>query len=304
MVRKNDDARVRFADGFVVSKNFIFIAAQLVTLEDYDLSRIFMYRDGQWGRYDVNVVVWSVCVVQKPRRAFYCMGRDGQIDVSVAGEGRTEEIPEAGVGRGKLGYLNQIQEIAGQLYACGGSGQIYRREREGWEHLDQGVLDRKKAARAVDLVSISGTSAKDIYAVGRDGLLFHYDGKSWRSLNSPTSLDLNWVRCVSPNEVYICGNDGGFFKGSVDTWENFSRPDLNEEFWSIEMFSGAPYLAATSGIYKFNGKKVEKVDTKLNPAPGGFHLHANDGVLWSFGENELCFFDGKKWTSVKHPDNP
>jgi hypothetical protein len=305
MARTKDDARVRFTDGAVAARDVVLVASQLVALEEeYEHSRIFTLKNGAWMHFDVDAVVWSVCVVQKPKRSFFCMGRDGLIDVSVSGQGHTETIADAGVGRGKLGYLHQMREIGGKLYVCGGSGQVYRRQSEGWVHFDDGVLDRKGGVRAIDLYSISGTSEKDIYSVGKKGLLFRYDGKSWTRLDSPTPHDLNYVRCVSPSEVYICGNDGSFFKGRLDKWESYSRPDLNEEFWSVEIFEGVPYLAATSGLYKFDGKKVEKVETKLNPSPGGYHLNANDGVLWSFGENHLCFFDGKKWTYVKHPDNP
>jgi len=301
---ENDNATVRFADGFVFNKNMVLIASQLVALEDYDHSRIFNYKDGQWKKFDLDMVVWSICGVETPARALFSMSRDGQIDVSSGGSHKIENVRDAGVGPGKLGYVNQIAGIAGQLYVCGGSGQIYRRDSKGWEHFDQGVLDKRGDPDAIDLLSISGTSGKDIYSVGKHGLIFHYDGKSWHRSDSPAPYNLYSVRCLSPAEVYICGDSGAFFKGYGNRWENYSRPDLNEEFSAVEIFQDVPYLAAPSGLYKFNGQKIEKVSTKLNPAPDGFRLHANDGVLWSFGTDHLCYFDGKKWTYVKHPDNP
>jgi hypothetical protein len=35
----------------------------------------------------------------------------------------------------------------------------------------------------------------------------------------------------------------------------------------------------------------------------GHRLHANDGVLRSFGIEQLACFDGKQFTEVKHPGN-
>lgn len=300
------DARVRFTDGFIFNKELIVIAAAIESLEDYEHSRIFSIKNGQWFHYDVDTVVWSICGIEKPTRAMFTMGRDGQIFYTKNQRPFKETISDAGIGEGKLGYLSAIREIDGTLYCCGSSGQIYRREDGNWAHFDKGVLDRDAIAqkKRLDLYCLGGTSKNDIYAVGQRGILFHNNGKAWTQMKSPTALDLNWVRCVTPDEVYLCGNDGGFFKGSMGEWENHSAPDLDEEFWCIEIFRGAVYLAATSGIYVFDGKKVSKVSTKLRPAPDGQRLHARDGLLWSFGGKHLCFFDGDTWTYVKHPDNP
>lgn len=301
-----DDARVRFTDGFVFNRELVAMAATVETLQDYEHSRIFSFKGGQWFHYDLDMVVWSICGVEKPIRTMFSMGREGQIHYTRNQRPYTETIPDAGIGEGKLGYLSRICQVDGALYCCGSSGQIYRRDSGGWVHFDKGVLDPNaiEQEKPMDLLCFDGTAKNDLYAVGQDGLLFHYNGKAWTKLNSPTGLDINWVRCVSPREVYLCANDGGFFRGSIEKWENLSVPGMKEEFWCVEIFGGAIYLAATSGIYMFDGKRIAKVSTKLRPAPDGQRLHANDGVLWSFGGKHLCFFDGKEWTYVKHPDNP
>ena len=299
------DTRVRFTDGFVINKGFVLISAQVIALEDYEHSRIFAFKENQWFHEDVDAVVWSVCAVEKPKRTLFVMGREGVVYVK-KGQGFEEEhLDDAGTGDNRLGYLSLIREIDAVLYACGSSGQIYRRAKHGWTHFDDGVLNRTGGASAVDLYCMDGQSSDDIYAVGKGGQIYHYDGKAWTRIASPAVVDINWVRCLSKNEVYLAANDGGFFKGSAEGgWENHSRPDLGEEFWCVEVFQGAPYLAATSGIYMFDGKMVVRVSTRLKPAPDGQRLHANDGILWSFGAHHLCFFDGKKWTYVNHPDNP
>jgi hypothetical protein len=44
--------------------------------------------------------------------------------------------------------------------------------------------------------------------------------------------------------------------------------------------------------------------TGLEPEIDGYRLDARDGQLWSFGVEDLAWFDGKKWKRLKHPDNP
>jgi hypothetical protein len=298
------DASVYFTDGFVFSKEFVVISSRLNALDDYEHSRILIYKGKNWGHFDVDLTVRSVCGVNQPIRTLYSLGREGVIDISSGGRGSQESINDAGVGPGKLGYLNVMRQIAGRLYVCGVSGQLYRRDPGGWAHFDQGVLDPKGGMEAQDIYCIDGTSSNDIYAVGQRGLLVHFDGAKWMRLPPPTGSHLNWIRCVSPTEVYICANGGGFFKGYADHWENYSLAGSRESFWCVEVFKGIPFLASSSGLYNFDGKSLQKVRTDINPTPDGHRLHSNDEVLWSFGTERLCFFDGKKWTYVKHPDNP
>ena len=154
------------------------------------------------------------------------------------------------------------------------------------------------------LLSIDGTGPADIYACGEKGILWHHDGKAWRRLPSPTSFRLNGVRCASPTEVYLCGQSGAFFRGALGSWEDLSAAGLRTEFTCIELFGGKVWLAGTRGLFVLEGGEVVPVDTGLSPKPDAYRLHANDGVLWSFGLKRLAFFDGKKWTPVPHPDNP
>ncbi len=294
---------VVFSGGFVFSKNWVVISAHLVGQPEAKHTRVFTYKNGKWFHIDLFTIVRSLCGVGNPPKALYCMGRDGKINIQSSDAPTEEILPDAGVGKKKHGYLTRMRSIGEKLYVCGVAGQIYRRENSGWVHVDQGVLDPKGPPTALDLYCIDGTSASDIYAVGQKGLLWHFDGKSWTKLNSPTGSDINWIRCVAPGEVYLCGNSGSFYKGHLNQWKDFSFSRMKDEFWCAEVFGGKVYLAAREMLYVFDGSTVQPVETDLPVDPDGYHLHANDGVLWSFGFDHLCFFDGKKWTYVKHPDN-
>jgi photosystem II stability/assembly factor-like uncharacterized protein len=304
MVSK-DAARLLFTEGYVVNKNYVVISSRLASLDDDEEgSRICFFVSGQWFYFDVDLTVRSVYGVYGETRTVQCLGWDGRVHISRGKQVSQEQIPDAGLGRGKFGYVLGMREISGKLYVCGASGQIYRRESSGWAHFDQGVLDPRGPIKSPHLNSIDGTSERDLYAVGKGGLIWHYDGKSWVKLEPPTRHDLTWVRCVASDEVYVCGKNGTFFKGHLNQWKQFDVPKGIEHLWCVEHFEGKIYLAAYEGLFVFDGKRVQQVDTNLEPAPDGHRLHANDGVLWSFGVNHLASFDGNKWTYVKHPDNP
>jgi hypothetical protein len=305
VAKRRGDASVVFTAGYVFDKNLVTVSSyvEAVEEENFELTRMFSYQNGKWGTFDLNgVTVLSICGSEKPARTLFCLGRDGTVHVRRPGTPTQEKIAQAGAEKGQLGYVRHICEIADKLYVCGVSGQIYRREGSGWVHFDDGVLDRNSKGRRGNLYCMDGTSPQDIYAVGQAGIIWHHDGTQWKQLPSPVASDLNWVTCASPTQAYFCGNRGIFFRGSLGQWEDFSLANKTDDLWSVEVFQDRVYVAGDKGLYRLESKALESLDTGFTL--DGYRLHANGGVLWSFGNEHLAFFDGKKWTYVKHPDNP
>ncbi len=264
---------------------------------------VSFFARGEWYYFEVDFHSGSVLGLPgKPVTAFV-LGWDGRVHIGRGEHAWDERIPDAGLGRGKLGYMLKIRNIGGEVYACGASGQVYLRQGQNWVHRDEGVLDRRGPMQGPLLNGMDGTGEDDIYAVGKRGAIYHFAGASWKRLDSPVRVDLYGVRCVSRDEVYICGAGGVALRGYGNKWRQLTVPSGMGDFWSVEYFRKRPYFATLQGIFDFNGRRVQKIDTGLTPSPGSYHLHANDEVLWSFGNDHLCFFDGEKWTYVRHPDN-
>lgn len=297
---------VYFNDGCQKDATYAYLSAKLksVNPDAYTFSRLFFTRPPtKWAKHDLNWNVVSVCYFA-PLDAFCALSMQG--DVNLAGQQgfATEKIADAGTyPAGRLGAVKQIRVIGDHLYVCGDQGQVYRRGQGGWTHIDDGILERTISASALDLNGIDGTSDADIYVVAMHGRIFHYDGRSWTELDSPTNVHLERVRCVSPDEVYFCGNAGVFLKKTPKGFEDHSVPDLGKHFWGLEHLDGKIYLATLDGLYVFDGNSVEAVNTGLTPAIGGYRLSARDGTLWSFGVDDVAWFDGTTWTRVEHPDN-
>lgn len=298
---------VFFIDGSVKEKDWIVLITQLKSLadEEGDFTRVFTLKNGVWKYFDLkDLAIRSVATRPAPARGTYFLGKDGHI-VLIVPEGRkSEQIADAGTGAGKLGYVNLIREIGGAFYVCGANGQVYRRDSSGWVHCDEGLRNPADGAPAPDLYGMDGLSADNFYVVGENAAVFHFDGAAWKRESAPASDTLRWVRAFALDRVFACGRNGTFLRRAGNTWESLSDPRIRTHFWCLEEFAGDIYLAGADGLYRYDGKALNIIDTGLTPKLDGNRLYAHDGVLWSFGMERLGFFDGKQWTYVKHPDNP
>ena len=286
-------------------KNYVYFAGKLKTLDPdvYDFSRVTFYKNAtgaEWWHFDREWNVVSVCYFSHGDLwGFQSLSLRGDIQFSTNLSTHQEKIADVET----VGAATQIRQIGDRLYVCGMQGQVYRRDEAGWVHIDQGILDRNILVDALHLNTIDGTSERDIYVAGFSGRILHFDGARWDELVSPTNVHLERVHCVSPREVYFCGNKGTFLKLSNGVFTDHSIQS-DDHFWGLTSFEGKVYLATLKGLYVFDGKAVRPVNTKLKPPIGGYRLDARDGQLWSFGVDDLAWYDGKRWSRLKHPDNP
>jgi photosystem II stability/assembly factor-like uncharacterized protein len=301
---KQKVSKVQFMDGALVDAVVtLFLAGDLAS-GNYNLTRLFvMKNDGNWFHWDFGSVVVSVCAMGEPRRLF-AMGRDGKIWYKGSGVDPVEEcIADAGTGKGKYGYLTQIRAVAGDVYACGDGGQVYKRTAQGWRHIDEGVLEKGHVDKPNCHNGIDGTGPTDIYVVGEYGRIFHFNGKRWENVSFATNSHLERVRCKSPDEVYICGGNGTLLQGNRHGWEMIGDTEMVDHIWDLEVFNGKIYLAVEDTIMVYEKGEVHRVDTKLRPPIDAYHWGSRVGMLWSFGENDLAHYDGERWVRVIHPDN-
>ena len=59
----------------------------------------------------------------------------------------------------------------------------------------------------VELAAVWGRSASDLYAVGKAGVILHFDGTVWRRQPAPTVMDLEAV-AGNRSSVWIAGAEG------------------------------------------------------------------------------------------------
>lgn len=297
---------VYFVDGLIGRPNLVGIAAFLNQYEneDVEFTRFYVYDQDkkQWFHTNWNHEIVSISYAKSGTVGkWHLLSKRGVLIQASSDEVRELAIPDADTGPGKLGYVTQLRLIADQLYVCGFRRQVYRLEESVWIRLSDNIL-----AATDDLthgfLSIDGNAPNDLYAVGLQGEMFHYNGLNWQQIELPTNRDLNRVRCVDRDLVYACGDSGILLRGSGE-WELIHDPEVTPHFYGVEVYNSTVYLASQSGLWFLNDDALVPVETKLEPPPKGFRLHAQNGLLWSFGEDDLVFFDGVKWERIVCPDN-
>jgi hypothetical protein len=272
---------------------------------DTEYTVFYMTLAGEWGQHQFEFDIPSVTyqkIASRNYSAWWLVGKRGEV-VEIDKDPRIERIDTAGTGRGKYGYLAQIRLIDGQLFICGYRRQVYSRSGRGWDLISGEMLDKRPKGPWNGFESIDGFSRNDLYAVGDEGEIWHYDGKNWTQCESPTNCNLADVRCLG-DEVWICGDGGIILRGDKEGWDVvWADEKPSESWWSIEKFGGQIYVAGNSFLGKLQDGKVSPVNVGIKGTLTTRTLHCKEGILWSIGEQHIASFDGKKWLEHVVPEN-
>lgn len=299
----NEDS-LFFTCGLIVKAGTIVIPAQYNSLPDEQMSRVAFCFDGNWVYNDVdNDVIGAACFRRKDN-SLWMLGRNGNLRHVTSGsadftlDNIRGKFENDRIETGRLGELLCIREIQNELYICGQSSQVYRYSHGAWANMSPPGVK----VGSPTLESLDGLLHNDIYAVGEKGHILHYDGARWSTLDSPTNRPLSRVLCKSENEVYACGNDGLLLMGNRDQWDVIDT-ERTMNFWDMALYNGHLYLSHVHGLLRYDGQNFFDIDTGIDPPPGAHKLDARDGLLYSFGVDDILKFDGNQWERLICPHN-
>ncbi len=145
------------------------------------------------------------------------------------------------------------------ILVAAGNGVVFRKAGLLWEELTADASRRH-------LYDLDGTSAHDIYAVGQDGLIVHFDGSgwtemssgkatlraidgpvavgddglvmrrigaSWRVETSGTTADLHAVRYLADDNVWAVGEGSQVIHYDGSEWQVYQRPLMTIDFNTV-----------------------------------------------------------------------
>jgi hypothetical protein len=72
------------------------------------------------------------------------------------------------------------------------------------------------------LLSIWGASADDIYAVGDNAVILHYDGNNWNPIKPIKEEYFTKVKGLASDQVYIVGENGTVIIYDGEKWSDMS----------------------------------------------------------------------------------
>lgn len=190
------------------------------------------------------------------------------------------------------------------LIAVGDTGRIWRQNGQEWTLEYQW----QPGGVAVDLHALWGSSDTDIYAVGDDFSLLHYDGTSWSAvttgltrppINDDTEDDFNAVWGSSASDVYAVGDQGTVWHYNGTSWSAVALPALYQDAMLRAVWGDAPdniFLAGEDSIaLHFNGTRWVGLRPELSD-----HFYAFWGTssaeLYVVGNNgAIARHTGRAW---------
>jgi hypothetical protein len=222
------------------------------------------------------------------------IGEYGQVLVAGGGKQLNEQIPAAS----ERESLRYAKRIGGHVYAAGMGRYVYKRTGfDNW--LDISV--QPSAAPSDDTFGfegIDGFNDREIYAVGWEGEIWLFDGKSWRSEATPTNGILVAACCGGNGVVYAAGRQGLLVRGRRDRWEVLKQDGILDDIWGLCWYDDALYLSTMNSIYRLDGDDPKRINFGRDTPETCFRLVAGDGVMCSVGAKDAMLYDGKKWIRI------
>lgn len=284
---------------------------------------LYDFKANSWGEYHNNLDWRAESIALKydaNQWKFFAINTEGMIEEYSNGYIEYNEIKDAGIHKSNAFYgsINRIRSIENQLFACGASGQIYRKINDQWLHFDDGLLMGKYDITKVDKVHLLDLDYQEpsldihdinkindeFYACGANtqgGFIATYCDNTWKQILKVDDCLLSMTKCPNEKDLIVCGFYGELYKGNAQ--DGFEKIVLNNlTFYESTYYHNDLYLATTHGmfIYQENGdfKRIEDIpEVEIN------HIEQKDEVLWAVSFKHIFRLDGDEWSQIKHPFN-
>jgi hypothetical protein len=280
-----------------LAKGFV-LACEPKLLDDGIAHAITMvWRDGDIisevrAEYSAN----SICMISNPELSLVKTSPSGNFSVQSREEfiiGNIFRHAKPPSEREIYGSIHGVYSVAGKAYAVGFGGIVYRMDTIGdWSWIGEQLPE------SFDIAAIDGFSETDIYACGLKGALWHFDGETWRPLDSPTKLHLQKIRCTPEGAVYAAGAKGMILKNEGGAWRVVDHGGMDRDIWGLEYFAGKLYVSTFSGVFTLEGDKLEPVDFDGNSPQSTHKLAQCLECIWSVGDRDIVSFDGQTWSKI------
>lgn len=198
-----------------------------------------------------------------------------------------------------------LKNIHGTIYAVGLLRSVFRRDgKDQWIHISQALS--RKTQKLHDATQktlwtgfncIDGFEAdRDLYAAGRDGDVWHYNGTDWSPVDIPLpQMQITAICCAEDGFVYIVGRFGAILKGRGDRWETIKN-DHQTDFSDIVSYQNTLYIASAATLWVLDDGSIKPYAFKGKLVPANYgHLYVNHGLMMSAGRSSAAIFDGKEW---------
>ena len=156
-------------------------------------------------------------------------------------------------------------------------------------------------------------SPNDVWAVGDNGTIEHFDGTAWSLIASPVTTSLDAVWGSGATDVWAAGDEGTLVHYDGRSWTRIASGTTApigvlsgtaaDDIWAST--AAVPFIPGTQGgapagatLLHFDGQRWKTV---ASDAPTAVAAVGRDDV-WVGSCGAVRHFDGKAWTSFTTPD--
>ncbi|MNZ15639.1 hypothetical protein D3C78_325930 [compost metagenome] len=286
---------VRFFD-----LSYIAMSGDELDREKIPHSYFSEWDSGTWR--DLGKTLWptaGIAIAKTPIQQMCAVGMYGGVKLAGSGDVHEEQIGANQEAIRARGPLRGVRTIGQHVYVVGMNRQAWRRDdAHQWTSIDQAARPADGSKEVVGFEAVDGFAESDIYAVGWNGEIWHYDGSGWHQKQSPTNIVLTRVLCAGNGVVYASGRKGLLLKGRDDSWEVIDHQSMIDDIWDLAWYHDKLYLSTMHGLFTLDQDKLLAVDFGEDSPNSCYHLSAADGVLWSIGGKDIMAFDGNNWTRI------
>ena len=254
-----------------------------------------------WSYFALGWIPVRLALLPGPPPCNFIVGGDGRVGFGY-GSYSEEQVNDTRTGPQGRGPLRELRVIGAHLYTAGMGRQVYRRLGPAqWEVLDPPRVPKRGEIDVCGFTSLDGVNESDIWAVGYKGEMWNRKGGQWHEAPALTNVTLHKVRMVRSDLGFASGKMGIVMRYDGSTWGALPHPAGTDDIWDLEWFADRLYAASAKKLYVLQPDDTF-AEVKIENVTSFGHLHAADGVLWSFGTLQLAWTDdGQHWNPEQPP---
>ena len=149
------------------------------------------------------------------------------------------------------------------------------------------------------LEGVWGSSAADVFAVGRYGTILHYDGNSWSPMSSGTTEGLSNVWGSSATDVFAVGGRGKILHYDGSSWSPMSSGTTNylSDVWGSS--AADVFAVGSSGtILNYDGSSWSPMSSGTMTFLRGVWGSSLTDVFAVGDGGIILYYDGSSWSSM------
>ena len=292
LVEDNDE---KIKDGYLPNYCFVF------TFNDQEdlMNRFYAVTYGHFNKPKISY--------HAERNETIGVDMKGQLFSRAFGKNREEEsLPVKIKGSDLRTVYTSFKTIGESMYVVGIPRLLYKRVGVNeWKHLSESLpLPDKYLGIYSDGVivdpgwdDLDGFTEQDMYLVGGDGEVWHYDSIDFKQCDFPSNELIENVCCADDGNVYIGGRLGRLWRGKDDTWELISDQEFSVNWKDIVWFKGRLFLGSDYGLWEFKDGEVirAEVPDQVLTCSGALSICPEKKYLLTAGNNGASMYDGKEW---------